>query len=122
MASGDQSTASRKPVRILAGGAGGDMRVRRWRKRPVVVEAFPMTIAAGKAPEEWPAWAQEAWREKRIRNCRHGEGTEQTACMIETLEGLMEARWGDFIIQGVQGEIYPCKPDIFHAIYEPAHD
>jgi hypothetical protein len=39
--------------------------------------------------------------------------------IIETLEGDMRARVGDYIIRGVQGEIYPCKPDIFAATYEP---
>lgn len=39
---------------------------------------------------------------------------------IETLEGTMFARIGDFIIKGVKGEFYPCKPDIFAAAYEPA--
>ena len=37
---------------------------------------------------------------------------------IETLEGLMVATEGDYIIKGVQGEFYPCKPDIFKEIYE----
>ena len=39
---------------------------------------------------------------------------------IETLEGLMTASYGDYIIQGVKGEFYPCKPDIFLATYEKA--
>jgi hypothetical protein len=38
---------------------------------------------------------------------------------IETLEGVMVASPGDWIIRGVQGEFYPCKPDIFEATYEP---
>jgi len=37
---------------------------------------------------------------------------------IDTLEGTMEASEGDYIIRGVQGEFYPCKPDIFEATYE----
>lgn len=37
---------------------------------------------------------------------------------IETLEGDMKAQFGDYIIKGVQGEVYPCKPDIFEATYE----
>lgn len=37
---------------------------------------------------------------------------------IPTLEGIMTARAGDYIIKGVQGEVYPCKPDIFEAIYD----
>jgi hypothetical protein len=39
---------------------------------------------------------------------------------IRTLEGYMEASQGDWIIRGVKGEVYPCKPDIFAATYEPA--
>lgn len=39
---------------------------------------------------------------------------------IPTLEGVMTAQPGDFIIKGVKGEFYPCKPDIFDATYEPA--
>lgn len=38
---------------------------------------------------------------------------------IETLEGVMDASVGDFIIRGVKGEYYPCKPDIFEQTYEP---
>lgn len=38
---------------------------------------------------------------------------------IETLEGVMEASVGDYIIRGVKGEYYPCKPDIFEQTYEP---
>ena len=37
---------------------------------------------------------------------------------IETLEGLMRADCDDYIIQGIKGELYPCKPDIFNATYE----
>ena len=39
---------------------------------------------------------------------------------IETLEGTMRYEPGDWIITGVKGERYPCKPDIFEATYEPA--
>jgi hypothetical protein len=42
------------------------------------------------------------------------------ALAIPTLEGLMIGGEGDWIIKGVQGELYPCKPDIFAATYEPA--
>lgn len=38
---------------------------------------------------------------------------------IPTLEGRMEAKLGDYIIKGVEGELYPCKPHIFQATYEP---
>jgi hypothetical protein len=42
------------------------------------------------------------------------------AVVIDTLEGSMRGDLGDYIIRGVQGEFYPCKPDIFVATYEPA--
>lgn len=43
-----------------------------------------------------------------------------SAILITTLEGTMRADRGDWIIRGVKGEFYPCKPDIFAATYEPA--
>lgn len=42
--------------------------------------------------------------------------------LINTLEGTMKASIGDFIIKGVQGEFYPCKPDIFELTYEPINN
>ena len=41
---------------------------------------------------------------------------------IETLEGTMHADYGDYIIKGVNGELYPCKPDIFEKTYEAMED
>lgn len=43
---------------------------------------------------------------------------ENPVIKIETLEGIMAASVGDYIIKGVQGEFYPCKPDIFEQTYE----
>jgi hypothetical protein len=43
----------------------------------------------------------------------------QGVLVIKTLEGDHQAHVGDYIIKGIQGEFYPCKPDIFHATYEP---
>lgn len=40
--------------------------------------------------------------------------------LIKTLEGAMACEYGDWVIKGVKGELYPCKPDIFELIYEPA--
>ncbi|MCM3704056.1 hypothetical protein M3216_32435, partial [Paenibacillus macerans] len=45
-----------------------------------------------------------------------------TFMQIKTLEGVMQANSGDYIIKGVQGEIYPCKPDIFEATYEKVEE
>jgi len=45
---------------------------------------------------------------------------DEAYCEITTLEGVMRGNGGDFIIKGVSGEIYPCKPDIFEMAYEKA--
>lgn len=45
-----------------------------------------------------------------------------SACLITTLEGVMRCEPGDWIIKGVNGEFYPCKPDIFAKIYEPVEE
>lgn len=58
----------------------------KYRKKPVVIEAYQCTVRVS----------------------------------ISTLEGTMTAQPGDWIITGVKGEQYPCKPDIFAATYEPA--
>ena len=47
------------------------------------------------------------------------ENPEKPILKIETLEGVMDASVGDYIIKGVNGEYYPCKPDIFAKTYEP---
>ena len=45
-------------------------------------------------------------------------GTEDYGLVVATLEGYMTASIGDFIIKGLRGEFYPCKPDVFHKKYE----
>ena len=83
----------------------------RYRKKPVVIEAFKWT--GDYIGNEGESWMIEAIR---AGNVWLGGG-----CMrIKTLEGVMNASAGDWIIKGVKGEIYPCKPDIFEATYEPA--
>lgn len=75
----------------------------KFRKKPVVIEAeqfIGSPLPAG---------------------CRYGAGEsfDFSACYVDTLEGVMRADLGDWIITGVKGEKYPCKPDIFAATYEP---
>lgn len=82
----------------------------KYRKKPVVIEAIQFT---GHNAMEVTAWG--------IGLCDryiHGVKNGGEILTIETLEGVMEARPGDWIIQGVKGEFYPCKPDIFEATYE----
>jgi hypothetical protein len=80
----------------------------RFRKKPVVVEAFQWIEGA----TSYPAWL----RQSLDTFCVEREGE---ALLIKTLEGVMRASPGDWIVQGVQGEFYPVKPDIFAATYEP---
>ena len=57
-----------------------------------------------------------------LESCIHywaDESDRDRALSIQTLEGSMRASVGDWIIRGIKGEFYPCKPDIFAATYEP---
>lgn len=100
--------------------------MKKYRKKPVVVEAvqwdgknlmeiecfrkgvslhgFRMSIAEN---------TQEFWRQEEYERI-----VEEKGLHIRTLEGEMKANVGDYIIKGVNGEFYPCKPDIFEKTYE----
>lgn len=86
-----------------------------YRKKPVQIEAFQWT--GGPDQVEDPTWIVEAIRKGDI-TFQRSERVNATVMRICTLEGVMEAIPGDWIIRGVKGEIYPCKPDIFEATYE----
>lgn len=83
----------------------------RYRKRPVVVEAFRWTGDYDQTED--PKWIVEAIKAGTVR-------IEYPSMFIDTLEGTHEAKSGDYIIRGVKGELYPCKPDIFEMTYEEA--
>ena len=83
----------------------------KFRKKPVVIEAFCWT--GGEDQIEDPVWIVKALNSGTVWFNR-----DPLQMIIATLEGNHAANPGDFIIQGVQGEIYPCKPDIFEATYE----
>ena len=90
----------------------------KYRKKPVVIEAVQYTSRF-----DWPDWFHDAVSEERIRTYNTGKFQDPTQpcwAVIATLEGDMMAKEGDFIIKGVQGEFYPCKPDIFEMTYEVA--
>lgn len=82
----------------------------KFRKKPVVIEAWQNVDG----PRRMPRWLDDAWRQAKIQ---FGGGG---VIHIYTLEGVMRAELGDWIIRGVQGELYPCKPDIFEQTYEVA--
>lgn len=95
----------------------------KFRKKPVVVEAFQMTFARRQDNSEWPEWLNFAWQKDKDepgalcpRDFPDSDGTDPLE--IVTLEGVLLVSFGDWIIRGVQGEIYPCKPAIFEETYE----
>jgi hypothetical protein len=93
-----------------------------FRKKPVVIEAFQLTKETRESNEHWPSWARIAWNKDYHEEGAlypHDTGSAVGPLAIMTKEGVMRANYGDWIIQGVKGEIYPCKPDIFEATYEP---
>jgi hypothetical protein len=95
----------------------------KFRKKPVVIEAFQMTKAHRSDNSDWPNWMHQAWqldRETPGSLYPTEEGTAHGTLSIDTLEGQHLVLWDDWIIQGVKGELYPCKSDIFSATYEPA--
>lgn len=87
----------------------------KYRKKPVVIDAVQLT---------WPNWNEMCdfagvgklsdGKPEGIFGENHAIGLS-----IPTLEGLMVASENDWIIKGIKGEFYPCKPDIFEATYEP---
>jgi hypothetical protein len=89
----------------------GDI-VGRFRKRPVEIEAVQLNRDNGTVVARWCGgrWTHEA------KPSDPSDVAEWV--LIPTLEGPMKASLGDWIIRGVQGEFYPCKPDIFAATYE----
>ena len=77
----------------------------KFRKKPVVIEAVQFT---GENDPEIKAFCPKAYDPYDTR----------VLMAIPTLEGEMTAHIGDWIIKGIKGEYYPCKPDIFEATYE----
>lgn len=85
----------------------------KYRKKPVVIEAFKfdgdfMDFTGNYYVPEWILNADYSFEEGDL--------------YIKTLEGWMHVSVGDYIIQGVQGEVYPCKPDIFADTYEEVEE
>ena len=68
-----------------------------------------------------PDWFMDALsrNEVKIYNCDYKRySIDEAYCLIETLEGTMRGNGGDYIIKGLKGELYPCKPDVFEKKYE----
>lgn len=79
-----------------------------YRKKAVVIEAVCLTFENSDSVKQW--CNGKTWSRAPMRAV--------TGITIPTLEGDMNAEFGDWIIKGVKGEFYPCKPDIFEMTYE----
>ena len=88
----------------------------KFRKKPVVIEAIQWDGTESgiqKIKAKFPAL-------QTLAKTGHLKRDEVTLWRIGTLEGGHDVSKGDFIIKGIKGEFYPCKPDIFAATYEEA--
>ena len=100
--------------------------VAKYRKKPVVIEAvqFAAAVYDGKT---WngspfkcdvvPQWLEDAFSNGTVSV--HPSDRDYALLAIKAPEGTMIAEPADWIVRGVKGELYPCKPDIFEATYEP---
>ena len=91
----------------------------KYRKKPVVIEAVRVTPTNVREVAAWCGG-------RVISEAKPSDPTDVYVGLdIPTLEGVMRAQTyhgGDYVIRGVQGEFYPCKPDIFEATYEAVSD
>lgn len=95
----------------------------KFRKKPVVVEAFQMTEERRKDNTDWPEWLNQAWNKEQgevgaVFPADFPFSNGEDELKIHTLEGEHRVSFGDWIIKGVAGELYPCKPEIFEQTYE----
>ena len=90
-----------------------------YRKKPIVIEAFKyegdlMSDGSYCVPD----WAVKAYEDGILYVDALNDKEPPCDLFIKTLEGRMLVSVGDYVIQGVNGELYPCKPDIFKKTYE----
>ena len=86
----------------------------KYKKKPVVIDAWKVEHLLQEAETRWsdlPQPIRDAYEEGKIIFM-------PDRLTIKTLEGVMTASLQDYVIRGVQGELYPCKPDIFEETYD----
>ena len=96
----------------------------KFRKKPVIIEAFKYDgdLKDRNGLFYVPFWAQEAYKKGIMYYGAETCDLPPCELYIETLEGTHHVSVGDYVIQGVNGELYPCKPDIFEKTYEMVAD
>lgn len=88
----------------------------KYRKRPVAIEAVQYESLISRPFSELPEWLETAFRSRTLYYDARGD------LYVKSLEGDHHVSVGDYIIRGVKGELYACKPDIFELTYEPEDD
>ena len=113
-------TAVDSEVWMIHANIGRDGKMAKYRKKPVVVEAFKYDGVLIYSNGEWycPDWARYAFQNGTMYFDSLKCDEPPVELFIDTLEGKHHVSVGDFIIRGVHGELYPCKPDIFAKTYE----
>lgn len=95
------------------------MTIKNYKKKPVVIQAIQWT---GKNLREITTFIDDEVKTNNVYASdmwdAYCDMVDNSGLKIHTLEGKMNANVGDYIIRGVQGEFYPCKPDIFEKTYE----
>lgn len=87
-----------------------------YQKRPVTIQAFQWT--GDETQTDDPVWMVKAIKMGKVEIV--GSGTEHVHLLIHTLEGVMKAVRGDYVVLGLRGELYPVRPDIFAESYQPS--
>jgi hypothetical protein len=88
---------------------------KKYQKKPIVVEAVQWT---GYNLEEVKEFAKYVVYEIYDAGWKAGVCPPSTKITLQTLEGVMTVQQNDYIIKGINGEFYPCKPDIFEKTYD----
>ena len=91
--------------------------IKRFKKKPVIIEAIQYTNLNC---DEIQRFVKKVLHQELESETAYlaGEGTPKFSLLIPTLEGDIKAMPNDWIIKGIKGEFYPCKPDIFELTYE----
>lgn len=94
------------------------MNPKKYKKKPVVIEAMQYSVKNRSSIINWIVnnGGNASWHCNNGIECAEGDAGH--TIRIKTLEGDMDASFGDYVIRGVNGEFYPCKPDIFAKTYD----
>ena len=92
----------------------------RYRKKPIEIEAY--RIENNALVDAFPEWLIQAHKDGIFAFVEPDKFNPHWVASVETDRGKVFVNWGDWIIKGVNGELYPCAPDIFEETYEPVDE